>query len=165
MVAQLECQREVLKIYESIGGGGAGPNPNPIENILGMTRVKSQIAELEAVIGDSEEILKDNEDFVVLPHDILEASYRSHIGIVLDWLGPPPIDKKRINAKDPTRLQNTLLQAALIEGHSDLMSILLQFGADVDPKNSFDDTPLQCSVDKTNLEHASRLLLGRFDFV
>ena len=71
----------------------------------------------------------------------------------------------RINAKDPTRLQNTLLQAALIEGHSDLMSILLQFGADVDPKNSFDDTPLQCSVDKTNLEHTSRLLLGRLDFV
>ena len=168
MRAQLHAKREVIKIYEQFGDQ-VFANPSAFARSpacsnfnmgdrMAVETMKREIEELEELIGDTADTLEDGEDFMILPHEILEASYRNRIGIVTDWLGPNP-EKRRVDAKDPTRMHNTLLQAAMVEGHVDLMCILLQYGAEVDPENSFGDTPLVCSVDKPVLEAATRLLM------
>ncbi|KAL9190411.1 hypothetical protein ACHAXT_007622 [Thalassiosira profunda] len=76
-------------------------------------------------------------DELVLPKNILDALKTDDIQTVLDWLGPPPVDKKRLNAKNPDSMNATLIFYAVICKHVDLVSILLQFGADV---NAIDAT-------------------------
>lgn len=121
--------------------------------------LRAKLDELEDQIGESEEVLADNDDFVVLPYEIVAAAICGRIGTVLDWLGPAPIDKQRLNAKDSDQTQGTLLKKAAFEGNSDLVSILLQFGADLDPEDAFGSTPIGSACLKPQLDHIVRLLL------
>ena len=79
---------------------------------------------------------------MVLPGNIYEAAKYNNIQKVLDWLGPPPVDKHRVNARNPDYLDFTLVFAAVASKKSDLLSILLQLGANVDSVAANGGTPL-----------------------
>lgn len=100
---------------------------------------------LERQFGDAIQTIDysddDDKKFFELPMDIYEAAKDNDIRKVLDWLGPLPVDKHRINAKNPEKLDLTLIFCAALNKYSDLLSILLQLGADVDPLDACGTTP------------------------
>jgi Ankyrin repeats (3 copies) len=93
-----------------------------------------------------------------LPWAITNAASANNVETVIKWLGPRPVPPERINAKNPDKMDRTLLAEAVYEQHVGLMSYLLQEGAKVDPLNCFGTTPLRqaCSM---ALEKAIRVLL------
>ena len=76
----------------------------------------------------------------------------------MDWLGSP-VDKKRLNARYPDYLNATLIHLAVADhaANSDLLSILLQHGADV---NALDANGYSCLIHaaKHSFEQAKILL-------
>ena len=121
---------------------------------------KSRVERLENEVGDWTETIdySDDKDCVVLPEDICAAAFTNDIQRVLDWLGPHPVDKQRINAKNPEWMDYTLVHCAVHCKRSDLLSILLQLGADVDPVGANGETPLALSYKPEHYAEA-RLLL------
>lgn len=107
-----------------------------------------------------DDILEDEAEATIeeLPMDITQAAADNRAKIVLQWLGKPPIAPERINAKNPNKFDRTLLAEAVYEGHTCLMSVLLQYGADVDPINAFGTTPFRQAV-SLGLDPSTRLLL------
>ena len=111
-----------------------------------------RIDELEKEIGDwdYEDALDfDGEDDCVnLPSELFEEAFNKgevpgdDVEEVLDWLGPPPIDPKRLNAKCPSLMNMTLMHIAMMRGNSGLLSILLQYGADVNTVDAQGNTLL-----------------------
>jgi hypothetical protein len=95
----------------------------------------------------------------VLPADIWKAAIGNDIQGVLTWLGPPPVDKQRINAKNPEFMNATLVHCAVLKSNSDLLSILLQLGADVDSVDANGWTPLAMYGDEPEHYSQARLLL------
>ena len=105
---------------------------------------KSEVERLEREIGGWRETIdySDVEKYCVLPTDIYAAAKANDIQKVLNWLGPLPVDKQRVNANDPDGMDVTLVHFAMANKNSDLLSILLQLGADVDPVAADGATPL-----------------------
>jgi hypothetical protein len=101
---------------------------------------------LENEIGDWTETIDysdDNKEYVVLPTDIgINAVMTNDIQKVLNWLGPLSVDKQRINARIPSLMDFTLVHIAVVSKNSDLLSILLQLGANVDAVAATGWTPL-----------------------
>jgi ankyrin repeat protein len=122
---------------------------------------KSQIERLEREIGDWTEIIDHSDDkkCVVLPGNIYAAAKYNNIQKVLDWLGPLPVDKQRLNAKNPDQMDFTLLLGAVWNNNSDLISILLQLGADVDAVATIGGTPLSIVAPRPDHNAQARLLL------
>jgi hypothetical protein len=124
--------------------------------------IKSFIEKCEREVGDGTETIDYSEDgdkeYVVLPKDIFDAALANDIQKVLNWLGPPPVDSQRVNARCPDYLDYTLVFYAVWNKNSDLLSILLQLGADVDPVTSDGATPLSMCYEPEYYEQA-RLLL------
>jgi hypothetical protein len=121
---------------------------------------KSEVERLEHDIGDWTETIdysQSDGDCVVLPTAIHAAASENDIWRVLDWLGPHPVDKQRVNAKNPEFMDFTLVFTAVRRQNSDLLSILMQLGADVDPVDANGGTPL-VGLDPEYYIHA-RLLL------
>ena len=118
-------------------------------------------------MGDfsADDVLEDpqHEEYDDLPVEITIASEKNDVEKVLNWLGPDDriskISKRRLNAKNPKKLFRTLLHEAEFECHAGLMYILLQRGADVDPKRSYGTTPLYQACTKKELDPSARLLL------
>ena len=109
----------------------------------------SEIERLEREIGDGTETIDysdEDKNCVVLPTDIWKAARSNDIQKVLDWHGPPPVDKQRVNARNPEKLNFTLVHCAVLNNNSDLLSILLQLGADVDPVDVHGATPFVVCV-------------------
>ena len=92
-------------------------------------------------------------------HSIFKAAVNSDVQKVLDWLGPPPVDKKRINAKIAEYMDVTLIFGAALGKHSGLLSILLQFGADVDVVSAMGGTVLTELACYPDCSELARLLL------
>ena len=71
--------------------------------------INSEIERLERKIGDWTETIDYSEDkiCVVLPTDVCRSAAQSEIRKLLNWLGPPPVDKQRVNAKDPEAMDTT----------------------------------------------------------
>ena len=126
-------------------------------------RIKSVAEKLEREVGDWTETVEYSDDTeklcLVLPTDICKAARENNIQKVLDWLGPPPIDKQRLNARNPDLLENSLVFFAVHCKNSDLLSILLQLGADVDPVSANGRTPLIGMGYKPEYYARARLLL------
>ena len=95
----------------------------------------------------------------MLPEDVSNAARTNDIRTVLDWLGPPPVDTRRINAKNSDYLDLTLVHCAVLNNNSDLLSILLQLGADVDPLDVNGFTALFMCAAKSEYIAPARLLL------
>jgi len=93
------------------------------------------IKRLEAEIGDYDGKGLDYDGYLELPKYIFNAVKNNNIKRVLKWLGSP-VDKKRLNARYPGHLNSTLINLAVYTANSDLLSILLQYGADVNALDS-----------------------------
>jgi hypothetical protein len=96
---------------------------------------------------------------VVLPNDIFVAAKKNNMQKVLNWLGPIPVDKRRVNARNPEFMDITLVHYAVLDKNSDLLSILLQLGADVDPVNAAGSTPFSTYCYDPQFYAQARLLL------
>jgi len=91
----------------------------------------NSIKELEAEIGTYDGTGLDYDGCIELSMAIFDAVMTNDIKCIMDWLGSP-VDKKRLNARDPEHLNSTLVHLAAIGAdNSDLLSILLQYGADI----------------------------------
>ena len=96
--------------------------------------ILSQIETLEGEVGDTTETIDYSyEQFTVLPKYICKAARANGAKKILRWLGPLPVDTQRLNAKNPEEMKRTMMHCAMFAKNSDLLSILLQLGADVDP--------------------------------
>ena len=151
MISQLKFWRSRKIQYEATGDFSS-------EN---YTWVVSQMEKLECQVGDWTKSIYyfDEDKYLVLPIDIWKAVATNEIQKVLNWLGPLPVDKQRINAKDPDHLDSTLVHCAVSCKNSDLLSILLQLGADVDPVDADGDTPLALLGFNAEYYSQARLLL------
>jgi len=94
-----------------------------------INRVK-QMKELEAQIGDYDGEGLDYDDNMEIPAYIVDAVEENNLSKILSWLDSP-VDMKKLNARDPNHLNSTLVHLAIGADNSDLLSILLQYGADV----------------------------------
>ena len=67
------------------------------------TRIKSDIEKLEREIGDWTETIDYSADDnkTELPIGIYVDAMDSNVQKVLNWLGQPPVDKQRLNARNP----------------------------------------------------------------
>ena len=154
MVAQLKSLRKVKFLMETDG------NVSPQH----YTLVVSQVEILERQIGDWTKTIdystedKDCVELLELPTDIYEAAKMNDIRKVLNWLGPRPV-KQRLNARDPEAMDFTLVNFAALSKHSDLLSILLQLGADVDPFAADGETPFTMFCYDPEHFASARLLL------
>ena len=161
IVAQLKFWQWQKSEYEAKDG-----------NIFSQSymNVKSRVEKLEHEIGDWTETIDysvDDKSCLVLPKDIYEAAIENNIQKVLERLGPLPVDKQRLNARNPEMLDVTLVYCAVCSENSDLLRILLQLGADVDPidVNGFTPLGIELHSESENTSQA-RLLLewGGRDF-
>ena len=66
----------------------------------GYTSVKYLFERLERQVGDwTESIDYSSEEYKLLPDAILNAASENNVQAILDWLGPPPVEKMRIYAR------------------------------------------------------------------
>ena len=118
MVAQLKCWRTLKSKYERDGDVFSQYYMN----------AKHQVEFFEREIGDWTQTIDyadDDDNKLMLPENICEAACKNDIQKVLSWLGPPPVDKRRVNARCPDQLDFTLVFAAVLSCNSVLLSILL----------------------------------------
>jgi len=137
-------------------------------------RFTEMVTEMEGAFADYGELPAESEEDgfsqVELPWELHDAAQSGDIWTVLEWLGvdpenveasydnPPP--KEKIDARNPQKLERTLLHEAEFENHTTLMSLLLQLGASVDPRSVYGQTPFgQACVFAYRCEDAARLLL------
>ncbi|KAL9190423.1 hypothetical protein ACHAXT_007634, partial [Thalassiosira profunda] len=87
------------------------------------------IERLEHEVGDWTDAIEysGGEEYLELPNPNNPNAY--DVQQILDWLGPPPVDKRRINATDPNFGNASLIVYSM--PNPEFLSILLQFGADV----------------------------------
>ena len=153
MITQLKCWRNRKSDLEACGDFSSD------EYIV----IKSEVEKLEREIGHWTETIDyspdDKKDCLELPIDICIAAGKDNFQKVLNWLGPLPVDKQRLNARDPDIMGITLVYAAVANNNSDLLSILLQLGADVDPVAANGWTPLALASQQPGHYAQARLLL------
>ena len=149
MLSQLEYQRQLKLKLE-----GIGDTTSEIYSTLDRT-----VKRLEAEIGTYDGKGIDYDRCMDIPKYIYDAVKTDDIKSVMDWLGSP-VDKKRLDARDPDHLNSTLLHLSLATDpvNSDLMSILLQYGADVNALDANGVNPLSMIITQDSLEQAKILL-------
>ncbi len=79
----------------------------------------------------------------------------NEISKVMAWLRAPPFAPERINAKNPSMYHRILLHEAEFGCNLSLISILLQYGAEVDPLSASGMTPLGQACTRVRLEPAN----------
>jgi len=148
MLIELEYHRtEILKLE------GKGDTTSTEQYILHAGKFEL----LEAEIGDYEgEGIDYDEGCIDLPKHVYEGMLNKNIKRLLKWLGSP-VDKTRLSARYPDYLNYTLVHLAIHTDNSDLLSILLQYGADVNALDAKGFAPLMIAT-KFSLEQAKILL-------
>jgi len=117
----------------------------------------NNIKELEAEIDTYEGEGIDYDGCIELPKYIYDAVMNNDLKSVVDWLGSP-VDKKRLNARDPENLNATLVHLAMAT-NSNFLSILLQYGADVNALDAKGLNPFfVASCNHSSFEQAKTLL-------
>ena len=119
-------------------------------------QVTLQIKELEKDIGDYDGEGLDYDECIDLPKYIYDAVKTNKIKRIWKWLGSP-VDMKRLNARCQDHLHATLVHAAICNTRTDLLSILLQHGADVNALDAKGCAPLLLAA-KFSFEQAKLLL-------
>jgi len=128
IIIQLEYHRKFKRMLEANGDTTSGTYMNQVEHVK----------RLEAEIGDYDGKGLDYDDhdecIELIPGYISDAVKNNNMKRVMKWLRSP-VDKKRLNARDPDYINSTLVHLATLY-NSDLLSILLQYGADVNALNA-----------------------------
>ena len=111
MLAQLKSLRMAMSKLEARG------------DIFGEHYMifKSRVEQLESDVGAWTETIDysgDDRNRVLLPNDICIAANANDIQKVLDWLGPLPLGKERVNARNPEAMDFTLIRCASLERSS-----------------------------------------------
>jgi len=102
----------------------------------------NQIKELEEEIGDYDGKGLDYDDGCMdIPNEIFKALKKKNMKKVMKWLGSP-VDKKKLSARYPDQVNTNLVLLATLTANSDLLSILLQSGADVNASDANGFNPL-----------------------
>ena len=136
MITQLKFLRQIKSDMEARGG------TNTSEYAFYSQRVE----ELERKIGDWDgkviNYSEDKEECITLPRHIYDAAKDGNIRQVLRWLGPQPVERRRLNAGE-SGLNMTLVHSVSMT-HNNLLSlsILLQFGANVNAQSANGSTAL-----------------------
>jgi len=113
------------------------------------------LEEMEQEIGDWDgNLINHSQECMVLPRDIYEAAKHGNIPQVLRWLGPQPVEGKRINAGE-RGLSMTLVHCVSLIDNPAFLSILLQLGANVNSQSANGSTALSITQNDTQI----RLLL------
>jgi len=148
MIMQLDFHRKQKLKHEARGDTTSAEYKIHVE----------QIKDLEAEIGDYEGEGIDYDRCMDVPKEISKALKKKNkmMKKVIKWLGSP-VDKKKLSARDPGHLNSTLVHVAVYAANSDLLSILLQHGADVNASDAKGTTPLMITT-QTCLEQAKLLL-------
>jgi len=131
MIIQLEYHRQVKRDFEARG-------ETTSENYVTLVKL---IKELEKEIGDYDGKGLDYDMCMELPKEIYNAVNDNNIRKVIKWLGSP-VNKKRLSARYRDHFNSTLVHLAVDTDQSDLLSILLQYGADNNTLNADGFTPL-----------------------
>ena len=118
----------------------------------------NNINELEAQIGDydGKGLDYDGKQCIELPKNIFNAVNNNDLKSVMDWLSSP-VDQKRLSAKYPDLLNATLVHLAVCSNNAELLSILLQYGADVNASDAAGFTPLLIAAQTGFIELAKIL--------
>jgi len=125
IMIQLEWHRTQKREFEARGDTTSEVYVNQVE----------QIKMLEEEIGDYDGEGIDYDGCIDVPKEIANALKKKNIKKVLKWLGSP-VDKKKLSARYPDYRNHTLVHIAIDIANSDLLSILLQYGADVNALDS-----------------------------
>jgi len=159
MMIQLEWHRRQKRELENRGETSSGTYRDTLKDIK----------QLEVEMGDYDgEGIDYDGECIELPKYIYVAVMEKNIGRVVDWLGSP-VDKNRLNARYPVYLNCTLVHLAVYRDNSDLLSILLQYGADVNAPDAKGMNPLilasTTGVEQANilLEWGAEMILPGFD--
>ena len=121
----LDYHRKQKREFEARGNTTSGRYLHHVE----------QIKELEEEIGDYEGEGLDYDGYIEIPKEIVNALKKNNTKKVMKWLGSP-VDKKRLNARYPDLVNYSLVHLAIDTDNSDLLSILLQYGADVNASDA-----------------------------
>jgi len=119
--------------------------------------IVANIKILEAEIGTYDGKGLDYDRCIELPTYIYNAVETNDIKRVMDWLGSP-VDKTRLNARYLGNLNSTLAHLAVHTANSDLLSILLQYGADFNALDAAGCNPLILAATNHSFEQAKILL-------
>jgi len=125
IMIQLEWHRTQKREFEARGDTTSEVYVNQVE----------QIKMLEEEIGDYDGEGIDYDGCIDVPKEIANALKKKNIKKLLKWLGSP-VDKKKLSARYPDYRNHTLVHIAIDIANSDLLSILLQYGADVNALDS-----------------------------
>jgi len=107
-----------------------------------LSHIHQVIKRLEAEIGTYDGKGLDYDDGCTeLPEHIFNAVKKNNMKKVMKWLGSP-VDKNKLNARDSDHLNCTLAHSAVGFDNSGLLSILLQYGADVNVLDARGCSPL-----------------------
>jgi len=157
MIIQLEYHRKQKYELEAKGDTASRGYMNQLRDIK----------DLEEQIGDYEGEGLDYDGCIEIPTEIAKAVMENNIKSVVDWLGSP-VDEKRLNARGSGCLNATLVHLAIHNKNSGLLSILLQYGADVNALDANGYTPLiiatEAYVEKAKilLEWGAEIFLPHF---
>jgi len=148
MLSQLDYHRKLKLALEAKGDTTSDEYINQVE----------QIKELEKEIGTYDGAGLDYDGYMDLPKYIYDAVKNNDHKNVMDWLGSP-VDKKRLNARYPGYVNTTLVHMAINTDSSDLLSILLQYGADVNALDAKGYSPfIYASLTTVTIDMAKILL-------
>jgi len=152
MLLQLDFHLRQKRELEADGDTSSGYYMNHVESIK----------RLEEEIGDYEGEGIDYNVCMELPKNIFDAVTNNDLKSVMDWLGSP-VDKKRLSARYPDHVNSTLVHLAVYTKKSGLLSILLQYGADVNSFDAVGRNPLMLVAATngefgTGIDHAKILL-------
>jgi hypothetical protein len=107
-----------------------------------------------------EDDLSDLDDVEDLTYEIYKAVEDGKEDVVLKWLGEPPVPARRINAKYRELDDRNLLHMAAINNNRlQLMTKLLQLGANIEQLSLHGQSPLESALVKMKSDKEVRLLL------
>jgi len=146
MIIQLKYHREQKRRHEEKG------DTTSKDYMLFVNNIK----ELEAEIGTYNGEGLDYDGCIELIPEYIFDAVKNNIKRVMDWLGSP-IDTKKLSARDPGHLNSSLVHVGVYNNNSDFLSILLQYGADVNALDANGWNPLLISA-QFSFEQAKILL-------
>ena len=155
MLLQLEFHRKEKHLLEARGDTSSR---NYIRQVKYMKDLEEQIGDYDGTGLDY-----DGKQCTEIPEEIFDAVGANNIEKITKWLGSP-VDKKRLNARYLDFVNSALVHLAIAASNSDLLSMLLQYGADVNALDAEGWNPLILATEH-DFEKAKILLEWGADII